>query len=105
MRVVHSGLPPCVGPWVVDEAGVWRRWCVVPEGEAPVLAAETDNPDERAACDAEIVAHVVCDPMFVAQVLVGEVIQAGRVYVRPATDGDQGVEVDVGRYARVGNLR
>lgn len=71
-----------------------------------MLAAETDDPNERAACDAEIVAHVVCDPTFVARVLAGEAIQAGRVYVRPATSSDQrGVEVDVGRYARVGNLR
>lgn len=61
-----------------------------------MLAAETDNPDERWACDAEIVAHV----------LVGGAVRAGNVYVRPATSSDEhGVEVDVGRYARVGNLR
>lgn len=105
MRVVHSELHPCVGPWTVDEAGVWRRWRIVPEGEAPVLAAETDNPDERAACDAEIVAHVVRDPTFAARVLAGEVIRAGRVYVRPATDSDQCGEVVVGRYALAVDLR
>lgn len=61
-----------------------------------MLAAETDNPDERAACDQE----------FVAMVLVGGAVRAGNVYVRPATSSDErGVEVDASNYARVDNLR